>query len=93
MICKCLNPDGSLSPTCFGTCKMSSIIDYEIQQKNDPLNGFAELILSQVDKMIDAKLSKIKFEYENKANISSIEMFKEGFSQGYQIGFEKGDGY
>jgi len=91
MACNCKNEDGTLSQRCFGTCLKKEIIDQEIQQQRDPLNGFAEMIIAQVDKRIDYALNNFNVKLQKDWFIESSEIFLEGFKEGYN--FHKDNGY
>lgn len=84
MACSCKHPDGSYMEKCIGSCIKESIIQQQENAKRDPLNGYGELILSQVDKIIDYKLKSliVKFEKEK------IEIWKEAFCDGLKNGIE-----
>lgn len=85
MTCKCLNHDGTSSEICFGTCRLESmIVEQDKQQQRDPLNGFAELILSQVDKIIDRRIMQCRVEFEK----SQIALYKTAFLEGIKEGMK-----
>ena len=86
MACKCKNQDGTPSQTCMGTCKLDVIKEQEIQQQRDPLNGFAELILAQVDKRLDLRLAKFHLELHDEFLQDYKKAFLEGLKEGIAIG-------
>lgn len=84
MACNCRNEDGSLSGRCFGTCKIDVIVEQEMQQQRDPLNGFAEIILAQVDRRIEYQILQSTL----KARKEYFEDYKEAFTDGFKQGFK-----
>jgi hypothetical protein len=93
MSCECRNQDGTLSEICFGTCKIGVIVEQEMQQQRDPLNGFAELILAQVDKRIEYQLLQSTLKARKEYFEDYKEAFVEGFKQGFKFSKEIDDGY
>ena len=85
MACGCKDFNGKPTDRCVGLCKESLIMQQDIQAR-DPLNGFSELILSQVDKMIESKINKIKVEFQKE----QIELHKIAFLEGLKEGIEIG---
>ena len=85
MACKCTLPDGSLSYNCFGTCG-ESIINMKEKISIDPMSGFAELILSQLDKRIDYRMSELQVIFQRE----QIELYKKAFLQGIKEGINIG---
>jgi hypothetical protein len=85
MACQCKNEDGTLSQSCRGVCSINSSIIQTEDNKRDPLNGLTELILSQVGKMIDIKLSKFHLEIHDEFLCDYKTAFKEGIREGIKI--------
>ena len=90
MACKCINQDGSLSDKCYGTCKKDIILEQEEQQR-DPLNGFAELILKQVDQRIDFAINKFHVKVQRDFYVDLRHEYTQGFKDGFE--FAKDNGY
>jgi len=84
MACNCKNDDGSLSKVCFGTCIKKSIRQQEENASRDPLNGFAELIMSQVSNMLDYKIQKIQIRFQE----DQIKLYKSAFLEGINEGIK-----
>lgn len=88
MACNCNKEDGTLSGICFGTCK-SHIGFITGEAERDPLNGFAELILSQVEKRIERQMYQLKIEFQ----AEQIKLYKEAFLEGIKAGMVLKDEY
>lgn len=73
---------------CFGQCLKENIVLQQENAKRDPLNGFRELILSQVDKIIDDKLNRLKINFEASKAITFKNAFLEGFKEGIKEGIK-----
>jgi hypothetical protein len=58
------------------------------ERKDDPLNGFAELILSQVDKRIDYALNRFRVTLEKEWSVECRDIFIEGFEKGLKFAIE-----
>lgn len=86
MVCKCVDSNGSLLDKCIGTCKIEVIHLQMEQQHRDPLNGFAELIMSQVDKLISSRIYDLKFDILKESKKIQREEFMEGLREGIEIG-------
>jgi hypothetical protein len=93
MPCNCRNEDGSLSGRCFGTCKIDVIVEQEMQQQRDPLNGFAELDMSQVEKSVTRRLDIFRIEMMKYNREISHEDFIKGLKEGIKMAKEIDDGY
>lgn len=93
MPCNCKNEDGSLAGRCFGTCKIDVIVEQEMQQQRDPLNGFAELVMSQVEKLVTRRLDIFRIEMMKYNREISHEDFIKGLKEGIKIAKEIDDGY
>ena len=100
--CQCKEADGSFSLICYGLCKTNIIKQHQAQerdpsQERDPLNGFAELIMAQVDKLISQRLHDIQVTFYKEQIINYKEAFLEGIKEGlklqnnsYDNGFNEG---
>lgn len=87
MVCKCINPDGTPTQYCTGSCTvLKPVVD-------DPLNGFAELILSQVDKRIEHALDKFHIKIEKEISVDYRDIFLEGFKEGLKFAREENERY
>lgn len=86
MACNCRNEDGTLSNKCYGICKKDVIIEQEMQQQRDPLNGFSELIMSQVDKLISHRLIELKVSLMKEHKEIEREEFMKGLKEGLELG-------
>ena len=89
MTCKCTNFDGTLSDICYGTCKKESIIKQEEDARRDPLNGFAELILSQVEKIIQNRMTSLQITFQKDQFELSKKSYREGILDGIEIGIKQ----
>jgi len=85
MACNCKNSDGTMSDKCYGTCKKHIIVEQEMQQQRDPLNGFAELILVQVDDRIERALNKFHVSLQKELSIECKDVFLDGFYEGFKF--------
>lgn len=92
MSCTCKDLSGQPSESCLGLCGSPEefVNDLQKNQHRDPLNGLAELILSQVDKMFEARITKeicnIKIEFQEKQN----EVWRQAFIEGLRVGLHVG---
>lgn len=66
MACKCQNADGKISDMCLCACKLEIIVEKKIQQYPYLLKEFTELVLAQVEKCIDLKVSQLRIEFDSK---------------------------
>ena len=62
---------------CFGV-----IQEMEEQQHRYPLDGFAEIILAQVDRRISQRLSECRVEFQE----SQLSLYKKAFLEGIREG-------
>ena len=86
MPCNCKNEDGTLSDRCYGKCVKDSIVKQSEEASRDPLNGFAELILSQVDRRIQNQINALQVKFERE----KVEIYKEAFLDGLKEGISIG---
>lgn len=86
MACKCKNPDGTLSNECFGACVKDSIVKQEEDAKRDPMNGFAELILSQVEQRIQNRMTSLQLTFQKEQFDLYKKAFLDGLNEGVVIG-------
>jgi diacylglycerol kinase family enzyme len=86
MACKCKNPDGTLSDVCIGACVKDSIVKQEEEARRDPMNGFAELILSQVEQRIQNRMTTLQVTFQKE----QFELYKKAFLDGLNEGIEIG---
>jgi hypothetical protein len=84
MACNCLNEEGQPTQMCRGTCnKLKAIINNQHEEQiRDPMNGFAELILSQVDKLIAQRMDSLRIEFQKE----QFDMYKKAFIEGLEVG-------
>lgn len=82
MACTCTNRDGTLSLLCYGSCLKSAQVQQDENAKRDPMKGFAELILSQVEDRIKNNMNLLRIEIEQE----KLELFKEAFIEGIKAG-------
>lgn len=88
MACKCLNPDGTLSSRCVGACVKESIINQEENARRDPMNGFAELIMSQVEQRIQNRVTTLQVSFQKE----QFDLYKKAFLDGLKEGIAIGRG-
>ena len=86
MACKCTNPDGTLSQMCTGVCLKEVIVKHVDAVKRDPMNGFAELILSQVEVMIRNKMTTLQVAFQKEQFDAYKKAYIEGIHEGIAIG-------
>jgi hypothetical protein len=89
MACTCKDAEGNPLNRCIGLCLVKDAI-YTItdEQKREPLNGFAELILSQVDKMISERLNKFHLNLDNDFQGEVFDAYNKGIKYGIELGKE-----
>lgn len=92
MACKCKNQDGTPSQLCTGMCKLEVIKEQQLQQERDPLNGFAELVMGQVNKLMDNRFNEFQVRTDKEFMANYQKFFLEGFKQGFKFARE-GDEY
>ena len=88
MACQCKNPDGTLKSMCVGDCVKGSIIQQEESARRDPMNGFAELIMSQVDQRIQNRMTTMHVQLQKE----QLEIYKQAFIEGLKEGIGIGKG-
>ena len=88
MACRCRLPDGTLSAVCMGACVKESIIRQEEDARRDPLNGFAELILAQVERLIQSKMTALQVSFQQE----QFDLYKKAFIEGLKEGLAIGRG-
>ncbi len=89
MACECRNSDGSLSGFCLGNCVRNSIIQQEENAKRDPLQGFAELVLAQVEQRIINHMNILRVDLEKEKLDVYKKAFLEGINEGIAIAIAK----
>jgi hypothetical protein len=88
MACNCKKEDGTLSDRCFGACVKDSIVKQKEEAIRDPMNGFAELILSQVDQRIQNRMTSLQVTFQKE----QFELYKKAFLDGLNEGIAIGRG-
>lgn len=86
MACTCKNEDGTLAKNCIGKCVKKSIIKQEEDARRDPMNGFAELILSQVEQRIKSQMTVLTLSFKKEQFDVYKEAFLDGINEGIKIG-------
>ncbi len=86
MACTCKNEDGTLSDRCYGACLKECIIAAKETQKRDPLNGFVELIMSQVHNLLEHRLTRLQLTFETSMLNTYKDGYREGLLQGVKLG-------
>ena len=86
MACKCTNPDGTLSQMCTGACAKEVIVKHVDEVKRDPMNGFAELIMSQVEAMIRNRMTTLQVTFQKEQFDTYKKAYIEGIHEGIAIG-------
>lgn len=86
MPCTCKNSDGTLSDVCFGLCAKDSIVKHLENIERDPMKGFADLILSQVDQRIQNRMTQLQVTFEKEQFNVYKKAFLEGLNEGIEIG-------
>jgi len=82
MACKCKNQDGTLSDKCFGDCLKDSIAKQVEDSRRDPMNGFAELILSQVEQRIQNRMTTLQVKFQQE----QWDLYKKAYLDGLKEG-------
>lgn len=82
MACECRDNEGNLLKMCVGTCIKKAVLQQEEQTKRDPMQGFAELILSQVDQRIRNQMTTLRVIFEKE----KLELYKTAFLDGIKEG-------
>ena len=90
MPCNCRNEDGSLAGRCFGACKVEFIIEQEKKQQRDPMNGFAEFAMAQVDKHLEYKFAQFRADILKEQREINNEEFLKGIKHGIMLAKEFG---
>lgn len=87
MACYCKDSNGEPALRCSGTCQEKAILEaHEESQRRDPLNGFTEVILARVSKMISDEQNRFQLRMNNE----QLETYKKGFLEGLKEGIEIG---
>ena len=86
MACKCTNPDDTLSQMCTGACVKEVIVKHVDEVKRDPMNGFAELIMSQVEAMIRNRMTTLQVTFQKEQFDTYKKAYIEGIHEGIAIG-------
>ena len=86
MACKCTNPDGTLSQMCTVACVKEVIVKHVDEVKRDPMNGFAELIMSQVEAMIRNRMTTLQVTFQKEQFDTYKKAYIEGIHEGIAIG-------
>lgn len=86
MACKCTNPDGTLSQMCIGACVKEVIVKHVDEVKRDPMNGFSELIMSQVEVMIRNRMTTLQVTFQKEQFDTYKKAYIEGIHEGIAIG-------
>ncbi len=82
MACDCRDKEGNLLSMCVGACVKKVLIQQEEQVKRDPMQGFAELILSQVEQRIRNQMNSLRVSFEKE----KLELYKSAFLEGIKEG-------
>lgn len=85
MACECRDGAGNLLDVCAGLCQKKPFKAIG-QLERDPMNGFAELILGQVNKMIENKLNEFQVKMVQFQIDAHQKAFIEGLKEGIDIG-------
>lgn len=91
MACLCKDAFGNPSLACFGTC--DSVMNERIQKSKDdvfrdPMQGFSELILSQIEKRIAYRMAELTIKFERSQIDLYQKAYKEGLKDGIAIGID-----
>lgn len=86
MACKCTNQDGTLSQRCTGACVKEVIATFVDDVKRDPMNGFVELIMSQVEVMIRNRMTTLQVTFQKEQFDTYKKAYIEGIHEGIAIG-------
>lgn len=89
MACKCKNFDGTPASMCMGMCVAKEAVEVsEEMQRRDPLNGFTEVIMSQVSQMIASEINKFQLRLQKEHFETYREAFLAGIKEGIELGRE-----
>ncbi len=91
MSCQCKDENGQPSDRCYGTCgtiSKKAIVQAQEKVSRDPMAGFAELILSQVEKRIAYRMAELTIKFERSQIDLYQKAFKEGLKEGIAIGID-----
>lgn len=86
MACKCTSKDGTLAQMCTGACVKEVIVKHVEEAKRDPMNGFAELIMSQVEIMIRNKMTTLQVTFQQEQFDNYKKAYIDGIHEGIAIG-------
>lgn len=86
MACKCTNPDGTLAQMCTGACVKEVVASFVEDVKREPMNGFAELIMSQVEAMIRNRMTTLQVTFQKEQFDTYKKAYIEGIHEGIAIG-------